>query len=178
VSKKNSNTSFIQNAFYPGGREALKAFISANLQYPKRAIERQIEGTVHAEYQVNHMGKVVSVKTLTNFGYGLEEEAVRLTKLLKFAVPQKVRNVRVIFNKTIWISFKLPKTSEILPTEEPPAEETVAEEKQAVEGMVSDVIYTIVPTPKITKEIEESEKQAAKKITYSIILPNEEEALS
>lgn len=162
--KKSSNKAFIQKAFYPGGREALKAFISANLKYPQEAINHQVEGTVHAEYQVNHRGKVIKVKALTKLGHGLEEEAIRLTKLLKFSVPQKVRNIRITFNKTIWINFKLPKTEPIVESEEKDIDKSVTNQT---------VQYTIVKTPKEEKK-EEIKKEEIKeekitnKITYTI----------
>ena len=167
MSKKNNSkkSNFVQKAFYPGGRDALKTFISANLKYPQEAIEQQIEGTVHAEYTVNHRGKVLKVKALTKLGHGLEEEAVRLTKLLKFAVPQKVRNIRVTFNKTIWINFKLPQTSQNLEPENTEKNESVTSQ---------EVIYTIVPTP-ISKEVEEDKpkkEENTNKINYTIVIEN------
>lgn len=160
--KKKSSKAFIQKAFYPGGRDALKAFITANLKYPQDAIEHQAEGTVHAEYKVDHRGRVTKVKTLTKIGYGLEEEAIRLTKLLKFSVPQKLRNVRVTFNKTIWINFKLPKTA--------PVQEVNKEEQAAISTTNQTVQYTIVPTPK-PKEVKKEEpkkKVSTNKINYTI----------
>ena len=170
MSKKNSSkkSSFVQKAFYPGGRDALKVFISANLKYPEEAIQHQTEGTVHAEYQVDHRGKVTKVKALTKIGHGLEEEAIRLTKLLKFAVPQKVRNIRVTFNKTIWISFKLPKTP---PVSEQPKQ---VEEKSEISTINQEVQYTIVPTPKPKEDKEDKPKQEVKinKITYTIKYDN------
>lgn len=171
MSKRNSSkkSSFVQKAFYPGGKDALKVFISANLKYPEEAIKHQAEGTVHAEYTVNHRGKVTKVKALTKIGHGLEEEAIRLTKLLKFAVPQKVRNIRVTFNKTIWINFKLPKT--------PPVQEQAAtKEDEKVptidnKEIKQEVQYTIVPTPE-PKEVKEEDKpkkdENTNTITYTI----------
>jgi len=160
--KKNSNNkAFIQKAFYPGGRDALKTFISANLKYPQEAIDNQTEGTVHAEYKVNHRGRVTKVKALTKLGHGLEEEAIRLTKLLKFSVPQKVRNIRVTFNKKICISFELPKT--------PPVSETVEEPKQEEKPVINqEVQYTIVPTP--TPSEEPKKEENTKKINYTIVM--------
>ena len=77
------------------------------MKYPKEAIENKIEGRVHVKYSVDHKGKVIKAKVVSGLGYGCDEEALRLVKLLKFKVD-KVRKMRVIFNKSIQIHFKIP----------------------------------------------------------------------
>lgn len=99
---------FIQNAYYKGGDEALKAFINTHLQYPEAALAAGVEGTVHVKFQVNHQGEVTQAKALTHIGHGLEAEAVRLALLLRYEVPQRIRHLRVTYNKTLYIHFKLP----------------------------------------------------------------------
>lgn len=109
MSKKHSKPEdFIQNAYYKGGDEALKAFINAHLQYPEAALAASVEGTVHVKFQVNHRGEVSQAKALTHIGHGLEAEALRLAQLLRYEVPQRIRHLRVTYNKTLYIHFKLP----------------------------------------------------------------------
>ncbi len=64
-------------------------FIDENLKYPEEALHQRIEGTVHLEYVVNGLGKIVNVKLLEGIGYGCDEEAIRLIKSLVF---EKVYN--------------------------------------------------------------------------------------
>lgn len=122
MSKKSSKPEdFIQNAYYKGGDDALKSFISAQLRYPEAALAAGVAGTVHVKFQVDHKGEVVQAQALTHLGHGLEEEALRLTRLLRYEVPQRVRHLRVTYNKTLRIHFKLPTHSPQPPAETPPA---------------------------------------------------------
>ena len=93
---------------YPGGQKALNAFIYKHLQYPKEAGEAGIEGSVYLRYSIDPSGKVVDAKVISSLGYGCDEEAIRVVKLLKFKAD-KVFKARVLFHKKIRIWFK-PKT--------------------------------------------------------------------
>lgn len=132
--------SFIKKAYYKGGSEAMKTFILSNLKYPEEAAANKIEGTVHLRYHINHKGIVFKAEALTKLGYGLEEEAIRLIKLLKFEIPKNGhRNLKIIFNKTTSIHFRLPKQKPQETTPAPP------QQQQPVQQQVQ---YTIVPTKK------------------------------
>src|SRR6187551_743241 len=80
---------------YPGGKKALDAFVSSNMQYPADAIEKQIEGSVALDYDVDIFGKVISAKVRHGIGYGCDEEAVRLTRLLIYP-KRKYQGLHVI----------------------------------------------------------------------------------
>lgn len=111
VKKEKRDKNFIHKPIYPGGNEAFKTFIRNNLKYPKEAFLKKIEGVVRIRYHINYEGKVTDTQVLTGLGYGCDEEAVRLVKMLKFEVP-KHRGVKVAFHKTTNIHFKLPKSVE------------------------------------------------------------------
>jgi TonB family protein len=104
-SKKARN--FLSKPYYAGGNEAMDAFIKAHLQYPEEAQEARAEGTVKVKLKMDHRGKVIKAEAENQLGYGLEEEAMRVAKLLRFTV-EKNRNVRVTFHKKINIHFRLP----------------------------------------------------------------------
>jgi TonB family protein len=99
---------FLNKPFYPGGKEAFEAFVEEHLSYPKQAIAARAEATVRVQLTLDHKGKVLDAKALDRPGLGIEEEAERLAKLLRFSV-QKNRGMRVTFSKTVKIPFKLPK---------------------------------------------------------------------
>ncbi|MEM1320128.1 MAG: energy transducer TonB [Bacteroidota bacterium] len=98
---------FIGKPYYEGGITALRAFISQHLQYPAEALQARVEGTVMVNYTINYKGKVIDAKVVAGLGYGCDEEALRLARLLEFKVP-KVRGVKVKFHKNIQIHFRLP----------------------------------------------------------------------
>ncbi len=98
---------FIKKPVYEGGPKAMKAFIAQNLRYPPEARAEGVEGTVVVRFDIDHSGKVARTKVVTGIGYGCDEEAERLVRLLVFRVP-RTRKLRVLFHKTINIHFRLP----------------------------------------------------------------------
>jgi len=109
--KEKKGKHFIRNPFYEGGLKAMREFISQNKKYPKEALEEKIEGTVFIKYTINFKGKVIETKVVKSLGYGCDEEAERVIKLMKFEAP-KNRGIKVKFFKNIQIHFRLPKEKE------------------------------------------------------------------
>ncbi len=108
MQKSKDKNSFIKKPEYPGGKKAMNEFIRKNLKYPEEALKKKIEGKVHLSYTINFKGKVEHIKILNGLGYGCDEEAIRIVKLLEFTSP-KNRGMRVSGRKKITINFKLPK---------------------------------------------------------------------
>lgn len=100
---------FIKKPYYLGGQEALNKFIGENIQYPKAAVEQQVEGVCIVQYDIDIKGNVFNAKVLSGIGHGCDEEAIRLVSLLKFEVPKQIHKLKVIFHKTTHIRFKLNK---------------------------------------------------------------------
>lgn len=108
---KETKDKFIKMPEYPGGVKAIQAFIIANLKYPPEAFANKIEATVHIHYVLDAKGTVMEAKCIGNPGYGLDEEAIRVVKLLKYSTA-KNRKLRITFNKKIDIHFRMPKSIE------------------------------------------------------------------
>ncbi len=102
---------FITHPFFAGGAKALEKKIVENLQYPKEALTHKKEGTVSLKYDIDLKGHVIATRIVASVGYGCDEEAVRLVKLLRFVVPQQPKGLKVIFHKEIHIHFRLPKVT-------------------------------------------------------------------
>lgn len=109
MKRERKDKNFVKVAYFKGGSKSLEAFILANLQYPQEAFDKHIEGTIHAKYDINNRGKVSKIKLYNSIGYGCDEEAIRVIKLLEFEVP-KSRGLRLTFHKEIHIHFRMPKT--------------------------------------------------------------------
>ncbi len=86
----------------------MAAFIRSNLKYPSRALEAKIQGRVAVDIDIDKNGKVQKAKIRSGLGHGCDEEALRVAKLLKF-LPTKNKKLRVVFHKTIYVNFALPK---------------------------------------------------------------------
>jgi len=143
---KKRDKHFIHKPVYEGGDKALLAFVSQHLQYPEAALAQKIEGTVHVEYDINHKGDVVDARVIGGLGYGLDEEAMRVVRLLKFNVA-KHRGLRVLFHKRIQVHFRLPKTQPLVQEQQSGFQyvytETQPAEKPAIESGNGAYTFTI-----------------------------------
>lgn len=99
---------------YPGGITALHKFIIETVKYPDTATENEIEGLVKVKFVVDEQGEIRDVKASNKpyFGYGLEEEAVRVVKMLPRWKPGKNNGKPVKVYFQIPIRFALPKEEE------------------------------------------------------------------
>ena len=107
MKKERKPKHFIKRPVYPGGLKAMREFISKELKYPEEALELGKEGVVRIKYDIDYKGNVFDTHILSGMGYGCDEEAERIVRLLKFEV-EKTRKVKVVFHKSIQIRFKLP----------------------------------------------------------------------
>lgn len=103
----NQKKNFIKVPTYPGGKDAFIEFIHSNLKYPELALANKIEGFVHLSYEVNNLGEIVSVHVKKGLGYGCDEEAVRLIRLLKYEAVRN-RGIKMKAEIKARIKFTLP----------------------------------------------------------------------
>ena len=82
----------------------MSAFIGQHIKIPKAAQDAGVNGTVGLSVTINHLGEVVATKVISSLGYGCDEEADRVVKLLKFKV-EKHPGLKVQFHKNIQIHF-------------------------------------------------------------------------
>lgn len=95
-----------EQPYFPNGMQALGQFISAYIKYPDEALKNNIKGQVVVEFTITEDGSTTDFRIAKSLGYGCDEEAVRVLKLLPDWVPgyQRGRPVRT--------KFKLPITFE------------------------------------------------------------------
>jgi len=108
VKRETKSKDFLDKPKYIGGAAAWKKLLQENLTYPEKAKERKVEGTVNVSYEVNGNGKVLRPKVTKGIGYGCDEEAIRLVKLMKYTKANN-RKIKIITHHKIAINFKLPK---------------------------------------------------------------------
>lgn len=149
----------LQGAHYEGGKKAMDEHIQKHLKYPKSALDNKIEGTVHLFLDINNKGEVTHVKVISGIGHGCDEEAVRVVKMMRFAV-ERVRNMHIVYHHKLQIHFKLPVHKELkIDNQEPmnPSAEPMA------------INYIIVPTVLKKKEdnkTKQTPKQQKPKVIY------------
>lgn len=87
---------------FPGGDPALAKFLAAKLQYPAAALDKSISGKVHVAFVVDAEGRLRDPHVVRGLGYGLDEEALRLVRLMPWWNPGKVQG------RPVWVSFTMP----------------------------------------------------------------------
>jgi TonB family protein len=100
-----------------GGKAAFQKFLAENLKYPKAALENKIEGMAHVKCEIDDRGGVLNAQSTHPLGYGLDEEAERLCKLMRFENTTE-RGLKIKHSRTIKIPFVLPKQPAITITYE------------------------------------------------------------
>ena len=72
---------------FPGGEEALKAYIEKNIKYPEMAKENGIEGVVEVGFIVDIDGTLKEIKVIRMIDPDLEKEALRLVARMPRWIP-------------------------------------------------------------------------------------------
>ncbi|MGL5892788.1 MAG: energy transducer TonB, partial [Bacteroidia bacterium] len=67
---------------YKEGRAALEKFLAGNAQYPDAARKNKITGYVVVGFMVKKDGTLSDFKVMKGLGYGCDEEALRVAKLM------------------------------------------------------------------------------------------------
>lgn len=93
-----------EKASFPGGDDARNRYLAENLEYPPMANENEIQGRVMVQFVVWKDGSIRDVQILgkRKFGFGLEEEAMRVVKAMPRWKPAKQRD------KAVPMRFRLP----------------------------------------------------------------------
>ncbi|MBW8684434.1 energy transducer TonB [Chitinophaga rhizophila] len=93
---------------FPGGDAALSKFLQKNMRYPRMAQETGIEGKIFVQFVVNKQGKISDVQTVgAHKGGGLEEEAMRVVKMMPDWKPGKQNGEYVNVRFNLPIGFQL-----------------------------------------------------------------------
>lgn len=90
---------------FPGGDAAYSAFIKQNAVFPKEALVRRISGTVYVSFVVDEQGRITDARVIKGCGGGLDEEALRLVRIMPWWTPGKEGGKPVRVARTIPVPF-------------------------------------------------------------------------
>ncbi len=97
-----------EKASFPGGEKAFDEFLHQNLEYPEEAVDRYVEGTVHAVVTLDEQGNITKVDFPgKQLGYGIEEEARRILMMTPRWNPAKHAGVGVKSKFAVPITFDI-----------------------------------------------------------------------
>jgi TonB family C-terminal domain len=92
---------------YPGGLDALRAFLIQHVKYPVEAMKNKIQGKVYVNFVVNKDGTVSRAKIARGVDPLLDAEALRVVSLLPKWEPGKEKGKPVDVSFTVPINFAL-----------------------------------------------------------------------
>ena len=93
---------------FPGGPEALRKFLEINIRYPREAQIGKIQGKVFVIFIVAEDGTVTNPKIVKGVHELLDDEAMRLVKIMPAFIPgQNESGAPIKVSFTLPITFKL-----------------------------------------------------------------------
>ncbi|MCF6332159.1 MAG: energy transducer TonB [Draconibacterium sp.] len=88
----------------------LKEFIQGEISYPDNAQKDSIEGKVFVSFWIDTLGNTYSHQIIKGIQEELNNEALRVAKLIKFERPAMQRGKPIKMKFTVPIEFKLVNT--------------------------------------------------------------------
>ena len=85
---------------YPGGMQAMIAFLQTNMKYPEDAAKQKVEGRVMVQFIVETDGSISDVHVAKQVFPSLDAEAIRVVQAMPKWTPGKEKGnvVRVKYN--------------------------------------------------------------------------------
>jgi TonB family protein len=96
-----------RKAMYPEGDYSLLEFIARNIKYPISAIEKKVSGKVYIGAFIDQQGDLKEAKVLYGVDKDLDEEALRVVKLITRWLPEIVEGKPVQSALTIPVTFEI-----------------------------------------------------------------------
>ncbi|WP_081867917.1 energy transducer TonB [Hymenobacter sp. IS2118] len=87
---------------FPGGDAALVKFLARKLNYPAAALDRNLSGKVYLTFTVDPEGRLHNPRVVRGLGSGLDEEALRLVRLMPWWNPGKING------QPVWVTLTMP----------------------------------------------------------------------
>lgn len=78
-----------QNPEFPGGTARMNTFIIKNMQYPLLARENHVGGKVIVAFTVTKEGRITNVHVVQGLGFGCDEEAIKVVRMMPRWRPGK-----------------------------------------------------------------------------------------
>ena len=92
---------------FPGGPSALFEFISKNIQYPKEAVDANLQGRVIVSFVVEKDGSVSNAKVVRPIDPLLDAEALRVVNSMPKWIPGKQNGEAFRVKYTIPVTFRV-----------------------------------------------------------------------
>lgn len=91
---------------FPGGPEAFQKFLRTKLQYPDEALRQGVSGKVYVRFLVTEEGRICDAAVVKGLGFGLDQEALRLVRIMPWWTPAHTGGLPVRVLYTLPIVFR------------------------------------------------------------------------
>jgi TonB family protein len=106
--KKNHKFTEVEKpAVFQGGNEQLPIFLGEKIKYPKECRKKGVTGIVVVEFTITKDGNIEDVKVVKSVDPLLDNEAIRVVKMMPKWTPAENKGEKVNMNYTLPINFKL-----------------------------------------------------------------------
>lgn len=105
IDKRYYYSNLAYHAEYPGGEEMFNKFLENNISYPEEAKEQGIKGKVYLSFIVSEEGLVKDANVVIGVHKLLDDEALRLIRLIPKWIPATKNGKAIIEVKTLNIDF-------------------------------------------------------------------------
>ncbi|HTF16700.1 MAG TPA: energy transducer TonB [Chryseolinea sp.] len=100
-------------AQYPGGMDALAAFLANKVQYPARARTRGDQGSVFVSFIVEKDGTLSDIKIAKGISEELDQESIRVVRLFPPWIPGKKDGIVARTRFVLPIKYKLQEVKKL-----------------------------------------------------------------
>lgn len=90
---------------YPGGDAAYRAYMRQNAHFPEEAQAKRASGTVYVGFVVDEQGRIIDAEIVRGVGFGFDQEALRLIRLMPWWNPGTVAGKPVRVSRTLGVPF-------------------------------------------------------------------------
>ncbi|MBO2011512.1 TonB family protein [Hymenobacter negativus] len=90
---------------FPGGDVAYRAYMRQNAHFPEEAQTKRASGTVYVGFVVDEQGRIVDAEVVRGVGFGFDQEALRLIRLMPWWNPGTVGGKPVRVTRTLGVPF-------------------------------------------------------------------------
>jgi protein TonB len=94
-----------QSAKFQDGYNSIIKFVQENIKFPAEAQENNVHGKLMVSVIVEKDGSLSDIKIKKGLGYGLDEEIVRIIKMMPKWQPAQHKGKAVRQSQTIMIPF-------------------------------------------------------------------------
>lgn len=92
---------------FPGGQYLMYRYLNCKIDYPRQAVEQQIEGRVYVEFTISDSGYVENPMVRKGIGGGCDEAVIAAVKGMPRWRPGRLNGRNYAMNVTIPVAFSL-----------------------------------------------------------------------